>query len=859
MARPLAGLLVVLFVLPLAAAPPARDGTAPRTDRNGDPLPKGAVARLGIWGLFNPDAEILAFLPDGKTLAVTADNTLRLWDVGSGRERRRFTTPLRQGVFRTRITCFAVSPDGKLLAAGCEDGVARVWETDTGKEFRRFEEKNTSVVKLAFSPDGKRLAAWSYPGPGTVRVWDVAGGRCLATMGDLSSAELLAFSADGKVLTTCHREPPDRNSRILTRWDAATGKELRRNKVDDNKSWPDCLSPDGRLLAHPTADGKVIRLIDTDTGKEVRRTEDETFWPNCISFAANGNLMTSSSGDGTVRIWETATGKVRHRVQVPRGRFHRVALSPDGKLLAVACWKEQEIRLYDVASGKRLHVLGGHRSGPLMVAFAPDGKTVATVSRDASHSQPARDWAPWSLRRWDAESGKELSATEEALGGIVFFTVFSPDGRLLATVIHDGTLRLWDVVAGKELRRWKVPVRYSRHIVGGKEVSRHPWPATPPVFSANGKVLFAAAEKTLHRWEVDTGKELPPVTHGVKTLYPRCFATADAGRVLMLAADLPTSSVALLDLDAGETIRQFSVGRSMPLTVGVSPDGKTLAFQDGKDIRLLEVETGQERGRLTGGTDIVLAITFSPDGRLLAVSGIRDSAIRVWRLPSGEAAHKLEGMERVDSLAFSSDRRRLASGGYDNTALVWDVAGLFGPAPPAAKLTPRDLETLWDALAGVDAVGAYRAAGKLSASPSQSVPFLKERLKAQPTPDPRRIARLIADLDSNRFKVRQQATEELERLGPKAASALRKALQGQPTPETRMRLRRLVEQLENPGAPALPTEELVGLRVLEALELAGTTEARRALEEVAHGTAERWPSEAKAALERLARRSAARP
>src|SRR6185503_19962498 len=113
--------------------------------------------------------------------------------------------------------------------------------------------------------------------------------------------------------------------------------------------------------------------------------------------------------------------------------------------------------------------------------------------------------------------------------------------------------------------------------------------------------------------------------------------------------------------------------------------------------------------------------------------------------------------------------------------------GLFKAAPPAAKLTPRELETLWEALAGVDAAAAYRAIGKLSASPQQSVPFLTERLKAQPTPDPRRIARLIADLDSGRFKVRQQATLELERLGPGVARALRKALRGQPTAETRTR------------------------------------------------------------------------
>src|SRR5437870_2188842 len=112
MVRPLAGLLAVLCVPPLTAAPPVRDGTTPRIDRNGDPLPEGVLARLGNPHLVNPGAEILAFLPDGKTLAVatggTTGGTLRLWDVGSGRERRRFTTPRVSEFFSTLISCLAV-------------------------------------------------------------------------------------------------------------------------------------------------------------------------------------------------------------------------------------------------------------------------------------------------------------------------------------------------------------------------------------------------------------------------------------------------------------------------------------------------------------------------------------------------------------------------------------------------------------------------------------------------------------------------------------------------------------------------------------------------------------------------------
>src|SRR5262249_14832010 len=126
-----AGLLLAWSPLAFSDSPPpkARKATEetvpPRTDRNGDPLPEGAVARLGNPRLVNPSAESLAFLPDGKTLAVAVGGTLRLWDVGSGRERRRFTTSLQRGVDPARIVCLAVSPDGKFLAAGCENRVSR--------------------------------------------------------------------------------------------------------------------------------------------------------------------------------------------------------------------------------------------------------------------------------------------------------------------------------------------------------------------------------------------------------------------------------------------------------------------------------------------------------------------------------------------------------------------------------------------------------------------------------------------------------------------------------------------------------------------------------------------------------------
>ena len=212
----------------------------------------------------------------------------------------------------------------------------------------------------------------------------------------------------------------------------------------------------------------------------------------------------------------------------------------------------------------------------------------------------------------------------------------------------------------------------------------------------------------------------------------------------------------------------------------------------------------------------------------------------------------------VNSLAFSPDGKWLAVGGYANTALVCDLAALTAAKlPPAAKLTAKEGDALWDDLKSNDGAKAYQAVVRLGRSGKESLPFLKERLKGGIDADPneKRIPQLIAELDDESFDKREAATAALERLAQKAEPALRRALETTQSAEVKIRAGRLLEKLKDPNALA-PPEELVKLRLLEALANIRTPEARDILNELAKGNPESaLTREAKAALKRWDRRS----
>jgi hypothetical protein len=230
-----------------------------------------------------------------------------------------------------------------------------------------------------------------------------------------------------------------------------------------------------------------------------------------------------------------------------------------------------------------------------------------------------------------------------------------------------------------------------------------------------------------------------------------------------------------------------------------------------------------------------------------------DRAVRLWEVRTGRLIHEAEGHTGwVWGLALSADEKSLASCSVDTRLLHWDLSGLGRPSVRPARLSDKQLQAHVAELASSDAGAAYRAVCALAGDPENSLPVLQKRLTASRPrgPGEAAIARMIRDLDSSEYAVREKASADLAKVGSPAVPALKRAVVNPASLEVRRRVERLLVRLD----PAeLPADELVALRGVQALEYMGTPEARRLLEQLARTAAGRLTEEASQAVERLGR------
>jgi hypothetical protein len=491
-----------------------------------------------------------------------------------------------------------------------------------------------------------------------------------------------------------------------------------------------------------------------------------------------------------------------------------IAVGTDGK--SVVTVSKESVRVWDVGTGKEV------RQWPLAppavaAAVSADGTRVATASGGGT------------VHLWDPATGKkarDLDTKRADVAGLGF----SPDGKLLATKAElNAAVNLWDLATGAHVRTIG---QDGEPVLSGGRVSIEFSGVQSPaiVFSSDGRSLAAAGDrKQLCVWDVGTGAPVCEITGAGRGLVAAFAFSANGQVIAALSAYGPVTGH---EVATGAKRYELTPSEKWSDPPAGSPGGGVMSA------------TGFSRGNASGG-----GVAFTADGRFV-LAGAGGPAVRAWDTLTGQEVGQWKGHQgSVSVLRAALDGRTLVSGSVDTTALVWDL-GQLQPVELARQMpmAADDVESLWSDLAKPDPAAAFAAGRKLLTDRARAVDLLRSRLKPVPKADEARVEQLVADL-SGGFAARRKAAEELERLGELAVPHLKKALAGNPSLDLRQRVERLLAKatVQKPQGDALRE-----LRAIELLELAGTAEARKALEGLGQGApGARLTREATSAISRM--------
>jgi WD40 repeat protein len=378
----------------------------------------------------------LAYAPDGRTLAAAGKAAIFLFDAATGEERQE-AVPCAED----RARCLAWSPDGTLLAWGSEHGALHLMHAARAEEVGRWDGHGGPVRGLAFAPDGGTLA--STGGESIIRLWDVPTGKEKPGLDTRQpSVHALAFSRKGGVLASAQADG------TIALWDAGKREAIRRWQAHALPASTLDFSPDGKTLASGAPWECGPRLWEVRTGEEAGASAGHHAVVEDLAFSADGARIRSLGRDKVLLTWDLATARGIRTFLQPRWVLDSCKVSRRGRLVATWSHLDGTLRLWDAATGKERHVLGRFGGGspwpqpPVRMSFSPDDSRLALGGATGR-----------GVLVWDAFTGQLLQELH-GLAGAVRCVTFSADGQLVAAgatrqAEGQATIRLWAVGDGR--------------------------------------------------------------------------------------------------------------------------------------------------------------------------------------------------------------------------------------------------------------------------------------------------------------------------------------------------------------------------------------------------------------------------